>query len=151
MNETQRQIIPNKHKVTYETIDGEAVVINLDNGKYYSLTGVAGYLWELIENGAAPCDMIHAAGLTYEVEESQLRHDIESFVADLEQEDLVIRSAEPAAPGKRILESPESPAAKQTYQSPVLDSYHDMADLLALDPPMPGLQDLEWNKQPSED
>ena len=39
----------NRPTVISETIDGEAVVINLDSGHYYSLDGTAGEIWSLVE------------------------------------------------------------------------------------------------------
>jgi len=32
------------------------------------------------------------------------------------------------------------------YESPMLTTYRDMADLLALDPPMPRLEDIVWEE-----
>ena len=31
------------------------------------------------------------------------------------------------------------------YDAPMLTTYRDMADLLALDPPMPRLEDIVWD------
>jgi hypothetical protein len=33
---------------------------------------------------------------------------------------------------------------KSAYEPPKLNAYRDMGDLLALDPPMPGLEDIPW-------
>ena len=41
----------------------------------------------------------------------------------------------------------ESVTSKLPYESPSLNSYRDMSDLLALDPPMPGLQQIPWDNQ----
>lgn len=34
--------------------------------------------------------------------------------------------------------------AKEPYEAPVLNIYRDMGDLLALDPPTPGLDTFNW-------
>ena len=39
----------NTPTVTHETIDGEAVIINLDSGNYYSLVEVGSFIWGLVE------------------------------------------------------------------------------------------------------
>ena len=36
------------------------------------------------------------------------------------------------------------------YTPPVLEVYTDMSDLLALDPPMPGLADIPWRGPDTE-
>jgi hypothetical protein len=39
---------------------------------------------------------------------------------------------------------------KLPYEAPVLNIYRDMGDLLALDPPTPGLYDIAW-KAPEDE
>ena len=50
-----------------------------------------------------------------------------------------------AAPTERETEQQE----KASYDIPKLNIYRDMGDLLALDPPVPGLGDTPW-KEPEE-
>ena len=41
-------------------------------------------------------------------------------------------------------EMPAFDGTPQPYTVPVLNSYKDMSELLALDPPMPGLEQVPW-------
>src|SRR6187397_1108133 len=43
---------PNSPSVVSEIIDGEAVIMNLATGHYFSALGTGGELWALIEKGA---------------------------------------------------------------------------------------------------
>ena len=42
---------PNTAEVAAKDVDGEAVLINLTNGMYYSMDLVGGFVWSLIESG----------------------------------------------------------------------------------------------------
>ena len=44
----------------------------------------------------------------------------------------------------------EEQQSELPYEAPTLNIYRDMGDLLALDPPMPGLADMAW-KDPEEE
>src|SRR6266513_2052065 len=40
-------------KVVHETMDGEVILIDLENGDYYSLRGAGADVWAILEQGAA--------------------------------------------------------------------------------------------------
>jgi hypothetical protein len=47
--------------------------------------------------------------------------------------------------------SPAAPAGDRLpYDTPQLRAYRDMAELFAIDPPMPGLRDIPWTKPSGE-
>lgn len=50
----------NTPTVVGQVIDGEAVVINLQNGAYYSLVGSAAAIWEALERELPPALHIHS-------------------------------------------------------------------------------------------
>lgn len=51
MPEIFRVDLPN---IMHEMIDNEVVVVNLDNGTYYSFDGVGAQIWRLLGGGAWP-------------------------------------------------------------------------------------------------
>jgi hypothetical protein len=44
----------NQPRVVGEVIDGEVMVINLDTGVYYSVTGAGAAVWPMLVGGATP-------------------------------------------------------------------------------------------------
>jgi hypothetical protein len=62
------------------------------------------------------------------------------------QENLVVASENGATAGAQTMTEPE---AKLPYELPKLNIYRDMGDLLALDPPVPGLGETPW-KEPED-
>jgi hypothetical protein len=129
---------PHPERSAGEIIEGEAVVINLATGVYYSFGGVAGTIWRMVTERFDVRAMAAELTASYDVEAADAERDVRR-VLDLLVEEGVIR---PAAAG--ALAEPRTPAARAPYVSPVVEIYRDMQDLLALDPPSPGLNGVVW-------
>ncbi|MBL7196907.1 MAG: PqqD family protein [Candidatus Omnitrophica bacterium] len=88
MDLTQRYTI-DKDKVTYRIIDNEAVILNLDNGYYYSLNEVGTRIWEAINKQKSLDQVLSLLKEEYQLPERQLRSDLMGLVKDLEKEELI--------------------------------------------------------------
>jgi hypothetical protein len=137
---------PNSEEVAAKVMDGEAILINLSNGIYYSMDKVGAVLWELVEKNFSPEEMIAFIINRYDVESEQARTDVERLLKELVDEKLILE-ADSVADGDRG--EPRQVDAKEPYEQPQLNIYRDMGDLLALDPPTPGLDATPW-KEPGE-
>lgn len=136
---------PNFANVSAKVLDGEAVLIHITRGTYHSLEKVGCRTWELIQ-GRHPLDAIASAITSqFEIDVESAARDVASFVDSLLKEDLVSETTEAAAPLKL-----QKTAKRLPYEAPTLNTYHDMSDLLALDPPMPGLQGVQPRSEPEE-
>jgi|SRR5262245_52097649 len=138
---------PRGEEIASKVIDGEAIIINLASGIYYSIDKVGALIWEMIENGQTLQETLSAIVARYDVSEEQAQSDIEQLVNDLLQENLVTAAENGVGSnGHHEASEPE----KVPYQTPKLNIYRDMGDLLALDPPTPGLETIAWSN-PGED
>jgi len=142
----QNRLRPNEAEVAAKVLDGEAIIINLSNGMYYSMDKVGGLLWEMIEGGHSLQEIIGAIVSRYDVSDKQAQADVERLAGELKQENLVILSDLAPAPWGNEKTQPQE---RKPYEPPRLNIYRDMGDLLALDPPMPTLQEIPW-KEPTE-
>lgn len=117
--------------VTHERLDDEVIAINLETGAYYALDGVAADCWALSASGSATDEIVAVITGRYEVDESQVRADIDQFVERLVAERLIVvgGDGEPA-PGSDL----PALAAKKPYTAPAVQKYDDLEDLLLLDP-----------------
>lgn len=131
---------PNTNEVADEVIDGEAILINLTSGIYYSMDRVGGVIWSLIAAGHRFQDIVATIAGRYEVSPEQIEADLQRVVTELIEHRLVV----PLASGPDRTDGEPAPASKLPYEPPRLTVYRDMGDLLALDPPAPGLQDIPW-------
>jgi Coenzyme PQQ synthesis protein D (PqqD) len=131
---------PNTAEVAAKEVDGEAVLINLSNGMYYSMDLVGGFIWSLIENGNDLDTIADAVASRYGIEKSVATADVETLAKQLVEERLVLPSGEEASGTPAI---PENAPDGDAYSAPQLNKFDDMVDLFALDPPLPELSKLK--------
>lgn len=131
---------PNTAEVAAKDVDGEAVLINLTTGMYYSMDLVGGYIWSLIEGGHDLDSIAEALTKRYGIEKSVAIKDVQALAQQLLEENLVLHKKEGAATS---LIDPGSAPAPQRYAAPTLNKFDDMVDLFALDPPLPELSKLK--------
>jgi len=137
MLDSNTRLRPNTDDVAAKVIDGEAIIMNLSNGLYFSMDRVGSAVWEMVEAGLSVDEMSSTLDARYDVDGDAIRDDVNRLVAELLAERLVlVTETEPSSPPSTL------GAADHPYSSPTLNKYDDMADLLALDPPMPGLGTL---------
>jgi hypothetical protein len=124
--------------IASEVIDGEAIIINLDDGNYYSMDGVGAFIWEMLAARPSLREVVECVVTCYEVSPEQARADIDGLVSSLSRENVIAATGLGAA-----AEPPRGPEPQERlpYTRPELHCYRDMADLLALDPPTPGVLD----------
>lgn len=70
-------------QVMFRELDGEAVILNLNDDSYYGLDEVGTRLWQLLTTSQSLEDVCKAMLEEYDVPEDTLRRDIEEFVRQL--------------------------------------------------------------------
>ena len=114
-----------------EVIDGEAVIMNLESGHYFSARGLAGALWEATIAGATVAELTQASLQKWPA--SSIEGDAQQFLAQL-LEHRLITATELATVDLSVLAPMLDSLSTQPYAAPVLDVFTDMEDLLLLDP-----------------
>jgi Coenzyme PQQ synthesis protein D (PqqD) len=132
-------------EIAAKVLEGEAIMINLSNGIYYSLNKAGALMWELIAAGYRLGDVVSVVTKRYDVSAEQAAADLGRLAEELLQERLVVAGPDQPSP----VVSPVEDGSRLAYESPKLEVYRDIGHLIALDPPMPGLKDVPWN-EPSE-
>jgi hypothetical protein len=135
------RVRPNDEEVASSVVDGEAIFINLSTGVYYSLRGAGAALWSLLAAGHSVDAAAQRIAAIASVSAAEVARDGVALIARLLEERLVLPAEHGAA------EPAEVELDAQwivPYATPTLETYSDMADLLALDPPMPGLGGVPW-------
>ena len=118
----------NTPAVVRETLDNEAVIINLDTGTYYSLAQGGCAVWDRLCAGAAPAAIAPDLAPAFGVASDDLLASIEALLGELATERLLVPHDGPAP-------APWSPAAGPFKLSELkLQRYTDLQDLLVLDP-----------------
>lgn len=135
-----RFLKPNTAEVAAKDVDGEAVLINLTNGMYYSMDLVGGFIWSLIEGGYELAAIADAVAERYDIAGDVAKKDVEELARQLLDEKLALPGEGKATNGP--IEAKDAPEP-QAYAAPELNKFDDMVDLFALDPPLPELSKLD--------
>ena len=134
----------NTPTVTHETIDGEAVIINLDSGNYYSLVETGSLIWALVERGASAGEMQNVVQQTFHGDATDIDRGVQELLAQLQQENLIVPVDDtPAADLNEVL--PSNGHEKPLFRAPLLNKFSDMQELLLLDP-IHDVDDTGWPK-----
>src|SRR6476661_7482158 len=123
------------HIVSEVFVDEEAAVINLKTGNYYSLNKSATEIWSQIEKGAGLDEITAFIIGRFRVDNSFDKTEIRDFVEKLVDEGLIVAEERSSDNGSAAVEITADLAAdKPNYETPVLECYADMQELLLLDP-----------------
>jgi Coenzyme PQQ synthesis protein D (PqqD) len=121
----------NHPQVINEMIDGEAIMINLVSGSYYSLDSVGGEVWGLLEESLSVDDIVTQLSSRYDASDDIIRSAVENLLEQLSREQLVMPDHGSAASS---LPSGSRPSQLLPFRAPRLQKFTDMQDLILLDP-----------------
>jgi hypothetical protein len=125
-----RRFAVDPSQVVHETIDGEVILIQLEQGNYYSLSGSGPVIWELLCAGLTSeeiLDSLAPNGARVDVERQ-----VDTLIRDLLQEELIVPAGD--EPVARSASTPAANGAGKTFSEPKLEKYSDMQDYLLIDP-----------------
>ena len=143
---TNQRFRVNTPTVTHETIDGEAVIINLDSGNYYSLVDVGSFIWGHIETGTSAGELQNLVLQSYNGSASDIDRGVQDLLAQLQQENLIVPVDAADAPTLLSQEAhSNNNHEKPSFNPPALSKYSDMQELLLLDP-IHDVDDAGWPK-----
>ncbi len=150
MLNVEKRFRPNEEQVAAKIMDGEAILINLSNGMYYSMGGIGGFVWALIESRQSLSEVADAVADRFGIDSERALSDVQALTADLLAENLVVECDTDVMSQDA---TPDGADLPDDYTAPQLQKFDDMADMFALDPPLPGLTDVTVNAVPerSED
>jgi hypothetical protein len=117
-------------RVVHETIDGETILIHLETGTYYSLSGCGPEVWALIAAGWSDEEAAAELARRYP-DNADAEESTRSLVQDLLREELLAE-----ADGDDVAAEPvgaELPSG-DAFEAPALQKYTDRQYFLLLDP-----------------
>ncbi|MGH7523896.1 MAG: PqqD family protein [Gemmatimonadales bacterium] len=123
----------NAPAVVGEIIDGEAVIMDLALGHYFSTRGTGAVIWSGVAAGMSRPAIVGMMTGRYRCDPAELAIAVDRFVNELLEHHLVIESA-PAAGGSAPGASCGPNDALVEFVPPELHRYTDMEELLLLDP-----------------
>lgn len=119
----------NAQFATYEVLEGEAVVVNLLSGIYYSLDKEQTYVWERLMETFSLESIALALSNKFSISFNDLATKIHSFACELEKENLIFKSIETCDTAVSLL-----PSEFTLRELTPIQKFTEMKELLQLDP-----------------
>jgi hypothetical protein len=119
----------NPRKIVHETVDGETILIHLETGSYYSLTGAGAEIWALLDAGRSPAAIALELAERHGQAESEVGSAVKELLDQLAAEDILEQSANGAGSA-----GPPPAWRAPSWSPPKLEKYDDMQDFLLVDP-----------------
>jgi hypothetical protein len=123
-----------KSRFVFEQFDQEMVLINLEDGLYYSVSDTGTEVLRLLEQGLTVAEILEDLSEHYSNTE-ELQALVEGFVAELKEQGILL----PLPQGAPMNSQPAAQSAarygnKKCFVPPVLTRFDDMQEILLLDP-----------------
>lgn len=110
-------------------MDGEAIIINLEKGNYYSMNEAGSMVWERIAAKYPVSAIIKFLSERYESEPGKIEKSVTGLLEMLKSDGLINETLHPANPPEDAT-SPE----KKPFLEPKIEKYEDMQEMLLADP-----------------
>jgi len=69
----------------WEVVDGEAGIVDVTTGHYFSLNAVATAVWTSLHEGSTVPAIVDATAARYGVDRPTVEHDVEELLGELEE------------------------------------------------------------------
>jgi hypothetical protein len=128
-----------------ETVDGEALIMDMVTGSYYTCLDSSTMAWEALKNGRALDEVSALLSSAYPISVEEAQRDVEQFVSDLLHEEMLVARDDAPDASEPTLGNGTSPGNYQTLR---FERYMDLADLILLDP-VHDVSDAGWPHEPA--
>ena len=83
-------IIPDKDKIAYRVVDGEAVILNLKNNELNILNPVATFIWEHLNGHTQLEEIVNELSEEFDVDYKTAEKDCMDFISQVKDKGIVI-------------------------------------------------------------
>jgi hypothetical protein len=115
--------------VVHDTIDGETVVVALETGTYYTITGSGVDMWSIVSGGAGFADAVVCLQARFPTQSDGIRSQFVEWLEQMLAEGLVLERTGADAPSASLAVADAAP-----YEAPGLVRFDDLQSLILLDP-----------------
>jgi len=132
MSDFQRYTI-DETRIVSEIIDGEAVIVNLSNGYYYSLDPSAAEIWGWLLSGWSISEMVSVIQDRYDCSGVDPRTAVCALIDTFMADDLIASRCETGDP-PAVERGADGSQGKKPFPAPFVQRFEDMRGFLLVDP-----------------
>lgn len=89
---TPDTILQRKGDMLFNEIDGEVVMLSIENSEYYGMDKVGSFIWKLLEQPLSFKELVNSLLNKFDVSKEQCTTDVLAFLKKLTDKELVIIS-----------------------------------------------------------
>lgn len=149
VKESSRIKVSGPHIVS-EVIEGEAIIIDLNNGNYYSLQDSGAEIWAGVQDGLAVEEIVSRLRAKYQDNNEVIQSAVTVLLEQLQSKALIELDGATSRSRIPAQSAPTAPPERVPFSPPELHTYTDMQDLLMLDP-IHEVDASGWPRLPLED
>lgn len=86
---TMDSMIAGETNIVFNEMDGETIMMSIENGEYYGLNSVASRIWQLLESPRAVSEICDAVLPDYDVTREQCAQDVLFFLNRMAEKGVV--------------------------------------------------------------
>ena len=128
-------------EIVHETIEGEVVIVNLENGFYYSSDKLGSVVWKFVESGCTYGQILEVLSAKYPQNRAEIEESVARMIGELRDEGLIVSAQDGPAADSAVVDSADMGEAE--FEPPSLQKHKDMKDLLLVDP-IHEVEDSGW-------
>ena len=87
---TPETVIQRKPGLLFNEIDGEIVMLSIENSEYYGLDKVGSRIWELIEKPVTIKELVSNLLVEFDVDENRCWNETTNFLSRLDEKKLLV-------------------------------------------------------------
>jgi hypothetical protein len=127
---------PNTSRITYEIIEGEVIIVDLESGVYFSINPLGSVIFNWLVEGAKLDDIVSTVEQHFKDTNTDIAQAVNSFIGALLRDEIIVcgektRDDDTVAGIKPLLDGLSDYGS---FEPLLLEKYTDMQDLLLLDP-----------------
>jgi hypothetical protein len=75
--------------LVWRSVAGETIILDLRSSLYLSLNSTAAFLWDRLDGGATPTELVVALGAEYGIPAERAEEDVHDFLESCRERDLL--------------------------------------------------------------
>ncbi len=138
----EKSYIVNSQGVYSDNFDGEAVIVNLNLGNYYSVRDVASAIWSSLQLGVSLSNLADHISAHYNSDKAIVTADLLALFEHLFNDSMIVEF-------KGNVSALDTSLLPAQYSAPQLETFSDLQDLFLLDPVHAVDDKLGWPIKPA--
>ncbi|MCP4650969.1 MAG: PqqD family protein [PVC group bacterium] len=85
----ENMLIGRSDQAAWQEVEENVVVVNSNTRKVHILSGIGGRIWQILEHPRQQTDIVNVIMQEYDVAREQAENDVDSFLQELAQKEII--------------------------------------------------------------